>query len=179
VVLALLRRRCVDPSFQLHQRSDDTLTPSLRANSAAVAPLSRHCATRPTQMSRLARSTIQGRTRSGVRSQERDWSNGYVDPPSVDHITELASDLELVWNAATTDMALKKRIVRAVIEQIWADVDETRSEIVLTVHWKGGAHTDLRFAPIGTTSLRSDRQGVHDGRSRCSRLPYPSDRPRG
>jgi hypothetical protein len=69
--------------------------------------------------------------------------NRRVDPPSVDHFTELASDLELVWNAATTDMALKKRIVRAVIEQIWADVDEARSEIVLTVHWKGGAHTDL------------------------------------
>jgi hypothetical protein len=42
-------------------------------------------------------------------------------------------------------MVLKKRIVRAVVEQIWADVD-ARSEIVLTVHWKGGAHTELRVA---------------------------------
>lgn len=69
-----------------------------------------------------------------------------ADPLSVDQITELASDLELVWNAATTDMALKKRIVRTVVEQIWADLDETRSEIVLTVHWKGGAHTELRVS---------------------------------
>lgn len=67
-------------------------------------------------------------------------------PPDVGRYLELARDLDRVWNAATTDLALKKRIVRAVIEQIWADIDDARSEVVLVVHWKGGAHTELRVA---------------------------------
>jgi len=41
-------------------------------------------------------------------------------------------------------MALKKRIVRALLLTVWADIDEARREIVLTMHWKGGAHTELR-----------------------------------
>lgn len=56
----------------------------------------------------------------------------------------LSGDLERVWSADTTDAALKKRIVRAVIEQVWTDVDDVRREIVLIVHWKGGAHCELR-----------------------------------
>jgi hypothetical protein len=36
--------------------------------------------------------------------------------------------------------------VRAVIEQIWADLDSARSEVVLVVHWKGGVHTECRVA---------------------------------
>jgi DNA invertase Pin-like site-specific DNA recombinase len=65
-------------------------------------------------------------------------------PPDVAHFKELATDLERVWNADTTDMALKKRIVRALLQTVWADIDEARREIVLTMHWKGGAHTELR-----------------------------------
>lgn len=64
-------------------------------------------------------------------------------PDRVDLIS-LAHDLERVWSAGSTDAALKKRIVRTVIEQIWADVDDARREIVLVVHWKGGAHCELR-----------------------------------
>jgi excisionase family DNA binding protein len=64
-------------------------------------------------------------------------------PDMTDYIA-LAHDLERVWSAATTDAALKKRIVRTVIEQIWADVDDARRDIVLVVHWKGGAHCELR-----------------------------------
>jgi hypothetical protein len=75
-------------------------------------------------------------------------------PPDAARYTDLARHLELVWNAPTTDLALKKRIVRAVIEQIWADVDNARSEIVLVVHWKGGAHTELRVAKRRTGEHR-------------------------
>jgi DNA invertase Pin-like site-specific DNA recombinase len=67
-------------------------------------------------------------------------------PPDVSAYTALAQDLERVWAADTTDIASKKRIVRTVIAQIWADVDEARREIVLTVHWTGGAHTELRVS---------------------------------
>ncbi len=65
----------------------------------------------------------------------------------------LAHDLERIWTAEATDITLKKRIVRAVIAQIWADVDQAAREIVLTIHWKGGVHTDLR--------VRKRRTGEH------------------
>jgi len=77
-----------------------------------------------------------------------------VEPPHPDMYTALAKDLERVWTADTTDITLKKRIVRAVVAQIWADVEDTRREIVLTIHWKGGVHTELRVRKRGTGEHR-------------------------
>jgi hypothetical protein len=57
----------------------------------------------------------------------------------------LAEDLEAVWTAPTTDGRLKKRIVRTVIHEAVADLDEESAEIVLVLHWMGGAHTEHRL----------------------------------
>ncbi|HEX6113821.1 MAG TPA: zinc ribbon domain-containing protein, partial [Geminicoccaceae bacterium] len=57
----------------------------------------------------------------------------------------LAEDLPAVWSAPTTDARLKKRIVRTVIQEVIADLDETTAEIVLAINWVGGAHTDHRL----------------------------------
>ena len=57
----------------------------------------------------------------------------------------LAADLQSIWSAPTTDVRLKKRIVRTLIHEAVADLDEERSEIVLTLHWVGGAHTEYRL----------------------------------
>ena len=46
----------------------------------------------------------------------------------------------------TTDARLKKRIVRTVIREAIADLDDATAEIVLTIHWIGGAHTEQRLA---------------------------------
>ncbi|MBZ0163757.1 MAG: recombinase family protein, partial [Notoacmeibacter sp.] len=64
--------------------------------------------------------------------------------PATD-ITVLATDLQSVWSAPTTDARLKKRIVRTVIQEVVADIDDEASEIVLLIHWIGGAHTELRL----------------------------------
>ena len=58
---------------------------------------------------------------------------------------ELAKDLQAVWSAPTTDARLKKRIVRTVIHEAVADLDDDTAEIVLTIHWVGGAHTEHRL----------------------------------
>ena len=50
-------------------------------------------------------------------------------------LLSLAQDLPAVWNA-TTDMRLKQRIVRILVQEIVADVDEEKREIVLLVHWR-------------------------------------------
>ncbi|WP_247493149.1 hypothetical protein [Bradyrhizobium sp. 142] len=57
----------------------------------------------------------------------------------------LASNLKTVWDAPTTDARLKKRIVRTLIHEVVADIHDAASEIVLIVHWVGGAHSELRL----------------------------------
>jgi len=57
----------------------------------------------------------------------------------------LAEDLQTVWSAPTTDARLKKRIVRTVIQEAIADLDDATAEIVLTIHWMGGSHTEHRL----------------------------------
>src|SRR2546423_2651576 len=57
----------------------------------------------------------------------------------------LASNLRTVWSAPTTDARVKKRIVRTLVHEVVADIDDAASEIVLIVHWVGGAHSELRL----------------------------------
>jgi hypothetical protein len=76
-----------------------------------------------------------------------------------DTLVSLAQDLPAVWNSPTTEMALKQRIVRILIQEVIADVDEEGSETVLLIHWSGGSHSELRVKRNGT--------GKH---SRCTSL---------
>ncbi|HSH63584.1 MAG TPA: recombinase [Methyloceanibacter sp.] len=57
----------------------------------------------------------------------------------------LASNLRAVWSAPTTDARIKKRIARTLIQEIVANIDEEASDIVLVVHWAGGAHSEIRL----------------------------------
>lgn len=65
-----------------------------------------------------------------------------ADPAS---LGVLASNLKTVWNAPTTDARLKKRVVRTLIHEVMADIDDAASEIVLIVHWVGGIHSEIRL----------------------------------
>jgi hypothetical protein len=65
-----------------------------------------------------------------------------IDPVA---LCSLASNLRTVWSAPTTDARLKKRIVRTLIQEVVADIDDATAEIVLTVHWIGGAHSEMRL----------------------------------
>jgi len=60
-------------------------------------------------------------------------------------LAALAADLKSVWAASSTDARLKKRIVRTVIQEIVADLDPEAAEIILVVHWMGGAHSEMRL----------------------------------
>jgi hypothetical protein len=65
-----------------------------------------------------------------------------VDPAS---LATLATDLKSIWSAPTTDARLKKRIVRTLIHEVVADIDEKSAEIVPLVHWMGGVHREIRL----------------------------------
>ena len=56
----------------------------------------------------------------------------------------LADDLAAAWKAPQTTMRTRQRLVRALIKEIVADVDDAAREVVLVIHWIGGQHSELR-----------------------------------
>jgi DNA invertase Pin-like site-specific DNA recombinase len=68
-----------------------------------------------------------------------------ISPVSAEEFERLAGDLEKVWSHPETDARLKKRIVRTLIEEVVVDVDAAAGEIIAVIHWKGGAHTEVRI----------------------------------
>jgi DNA invertase Pin-like site-specific DNA recombinase len=57
----------------------------------------------------------------------------------------LGANLEGIWSAPTTDARLKKRIVRTLIHEVVADIDDATSEIVVIIQWSGGVHSEIRL----------------------------------
>lgn len=80
-----------------------------------------------------------------VHALETRLDESRVDsrPPAIDRarLVSLGADVARIWDAPTTDVRLKKRIVRTLIEEIVAETSE--NEVSLVVHWKGGIHTEL------------------------------------
>lgn len=93
------------------------------------------------------------------RLPQNELSENATRIPDKETLSSLAQDLPAVWNSATTDMRLKQRIIRILIEEIVADVDEATTEIVLMIHWTGGRHSELR--------VKKNTTGKH---SRCTSL---------
>jgi hypothetical protein len=69
----------------------------------------------------------------------------------------LASDLDAAWNAPGVTMRTRQRLLRALVADIIADVDEAAREVVLTIHWRGGQHSQLR--------VRKPKSGEHGCRT--------------
>jgi DNA invertase Pin-like site-specific DNA recombinase len=78
------------------------------------------------------------------RVQEAYTQRQQILPPDLKVFENLAADLDRVWNHPETDVRLKKRIVRTLIEEILVDVDSDAGETSLVIRWKGGIHTELR-----------------------------------
>jgi excisionase family DNA binding protein len=64
--------------------------------------------------------------------------------PDQASLMRLADDLESAWKAPGTDLRLKQRILRTLIEEIIVDVDQPTNQVVMLIHWSGGRHTELR-----------------------------------
>ena len=65
-------------------------------------------------------------------------------PPTREAFAELATRLEAVWHDPGTDVRLKKRIVRTLLQEVLVEVDSTGGTINLVLRWAGGVHTELR-----------------------------------
>jgi hypothetical protein len=80
---------------------------------------------------------VEAQIEQAVRGQQ-------FAPATREEFEMLAADLEAVWSHPETDVRLKKRIVRALVEEVVVDLDPQAAEIIGVVHWKGGVHTELR-----------------------------------
>jgi excisionase family DNA binding protein len=69
----------------------------------------------------------------------------------------LAADLATAWSAPGVTTRTRQQLIRALIADIIADVDETTREVVLTIHWRGGQHSQLR--------VRKPKTGEHGCRT--------------
>ena len=80
------------------------------------------------------------------------------DPAApVTNFEGLADDLAAAWHAPGVTTRSRQQLVRALVTGIVADVDEATREVVLTIHWRGGRHSQLR--------VRKPRTGEHDCRT--------------
>jgi DNA invertase Pin-like site-specific DNA recombinase len=57
-----------------------------------------------------------------------------------------------VWHQATCPMALKKQIVRSVIEEVLVD-EQPAGRLAFIVHWKGGSHTAFEMAKVSAKTM--------------------------
>lgn len=96
--------------------------------------------------------------------EERLESRADTDasPVKIDTLEGLANDLQAAWCAPSTTMRTRQHIVRILIEDIIADLDETSGEIVLRIHWRGGQHSELRTRkPKSGEHRRRAPEGAH------------------
>lgn len=80
--------------------------------------------------------------------------------PEVDRaaLMRLAHDLPAMWNAPTADTRTKQRLIRTLIQEVVIDLDDSANETVVTVHWVGGRHTEVRVQRTKTGRYPADRQ---------------------
>lgn len=73
-----------------------------------------------------------------------------VDPNA---FANLAENLSAAWNAPDVTMRARQQLLRTLIADIVVDVDDAVREVVLTIHWRGGQHSELR--------VRKPKTGEH------------------
>ena len=59
-------------------------------------------------------------------------------------LTGLGEDLAAAWEAPGVTMRARQQLLRTLVKDIVADVDDQAREVVLTIHWRGGQHSQVR-----------------------------------
>ena len=79
--------------------------------------------------------------------------------PPIDReaLMALAYDLPSAWNAPGTEPRTKQRLARILIQEVVIDLDDKSNEAVVTLHWNGGRHTEVRVARVRTGRYPVDR----------------------
>jgi excisionase family DNA binding protein len=73
-----------------------------------------------------------------------------VDP---DTFANLADNLQAAWDSPDVTMRARQQLLRTLIADVVVDVDDAVRDVVLTIHWKGGQHSELK--------VRKPQSGEH------------------
>jgi hypothetical protein len=94
-----------------------------------------------------------------IEARLRALDEAAAQRPSIDRtgLLSLAHDLPRVWNSTDTDAGAKQRLTRILIQEVVIDLDDKSNEAIVTVHWTGGRHTELRVVRT-KTKRSSDNQ---------------------
>ena len=90
-----------------------------------------------------------------AKTEADDASRPKIDR---DALMQLANDLPAAWNAPSTDARTRQRLTRIVIEEVVIDLDDATNEVVVTIHWVGGRHTEVRVARVKTGRYPADQK---------------------
>jgi hypothetical protein len=79
--------------------------------------------------------------------------------PPVDRaaLLAMAHDLPAAWNAPGASERTKQRLTRILIQEVVIDQKDDAKEVVVTIHWTGGRHTEIRVSRINTGRYPEDR----------------------
>jgi len=108
---------------------------------------------------RLIAAQLEKHWEAALRRVE-DWRAKFAALDAPDPATQmpnfdgLASDLAAAWSAPGVTTRARQQLIRALVADIIADIDEATREVVLTIHWRGGQHSQLR--------VRKPKTGEHN-----------------
>jgi DNA invertase Pin-like site-specific DNA recombinase len=94
-----------------------------------------------------------------VESRMAQLDAAVTTRPKIDHaaLLALAYDLPAAWNAPSTTMRTKQRLTRILIQEIVIDQKDDAKEAVVTIHWTGGRHTEIRVSRVRSGRYPEDR----------------------
>lgn len=70
------------------------------------------------------------------------------DDNTIPDFSGLSQDIEAAWNAPEVDMRFRQQLLRALVKDITATIDAVAHEVVLTVHWQGGQHSQVKVRKL-------------------------------
>jgi excisionase family DNA binding protein len=79
---------------------------------------------------------------------ELDQAQETVTPQERARLLELGCDLPGLWSHPAATAELKKRLLRAALQEVVIADNHDRTHHVLVLHWKGGVHTELRVKRV-------------------------------
>ena len=141
-----LERECEQARYEAERagRQYDAIEPENRLVAATLERRWNEALAQAASLeARLAEHRGQGRQRKRSREDFMAMARGFPE----------------VWSAPEADAALKKRILRTLIEEITADPVDDGREVRLRIHWKGGVHTEhgyRRYYGVRAKNIHSD-----------------------
>jgi excisionase family DNA binding protein len=84
---------------------------------------------------------------------QQPWESPLDIKVEPDAFINLSENLSAAWSAPTVTTRARQQLLRALVTDIIADVDDEARDVILTIHWRGGQHSELR--------VRKPRTGEH------------------